>query len=160
MDYRVLHAELLGQFDMAHDRAQELEAVLLRTEEEKEAQRAEWDKEKAHFSALIGALRRETNDEVYLVRVQGLPGGEGLVKRCSEGLKKGGGKCLTVLGSRGTDRVSSTSHALVLIIGACCPTLTASGTAVQHRTQHSTLNPELVPPTRRPSRRFPSGTPV
>ncbi len=37
VDYRVLHQELLGQFDVAHDRAQELEAVLVRTEEEKEA---------------------------------------------------------------------------------------------------------------------------
>ncbi|GAX79215.1 hypothetical protein CEUSTIGMA_g6655.t1 [Chlamydomonas eustigma] len=64
MDYRVLHAELLSQFDTVHDRTHELEAVLLRTEEEKEMMQAEWEKEKAHFAALIGALRAETTDEV------------------------------------------------------------------------------------------------
>ncbi len=37
MDYRLLHAELMGQMDTAHDQTHELEAVLVKTEEEREA---------------------------------------------------------------------------------------------------------------------------
>lgn len=52
---------------MAHDRAQELETVLLKAEEERERMQSDWDKDKEHFSALIGNLRRESRDEISLV---------------------------------------------------------------------------------------------
>lgn len=79
MDFRLLHSELMGQLDTVADRAHELEAVLVRTEEERDLMAAELEREKARWAELMEVLRKEAEGEVQAVKVSADPSG----KACS-----------------------------------------------------------------------------
>lgn len=69
VDFRLLHSELMGQLDTVADRAHELEAVLVRTEEERDLMAAELEREKARWAELMEVLRKEAEGEVQAVKV-------------------------------------------------------------------------------------------
>ncbi|KAG1668504.1 hypothetical protein FOA52_012098, partial [Chlamydomonas sp. UWO 241] len=70
VDYRSLHAQLMGQFDGVQDRAFDLEAAVLRVEEERDAKHEELEREKAHFAGLLAELKAESAEEVQAVQQQ------------------------------------------------------------------------------------------
>lgn len=69
VDFRLLHSELMGQLDTVADRAHELEAVLVRTEEERDLMAAELEREKTRWAELMEVLRKEAEGEVQAVKV-------------------------------------------------------------------------------------------
>lgn len=65
-DYKALQAELLAQLDVHKDKAFELEAVLLKTEEERLEMKEKLEDEQRKFQEIMDALMRETTQEAQV----------------------------------------------------------------------------------------------